>query len=599
MTLLQKTLALAALPIVLQLVLFLYLADLQRQAEIESDRAANARTISESVNSITHGLTYIMSTFKVSKLWHGTADLTLYDKWVELIKNECAKLTEAVKDDRDEASALTEVKGEIAKVLADADMMARAYDTPNQSEFHRHDWTKVHDRMADGVRSCVESTFLGMAAGKSQSLDSMVASQKEFRRRIRSVLMLGLGLNLFIAVALLTIYTRQIVNRLSVLSRNSVNLAREEPLQVQLQGSDEIANLDKVLHEVSNALKDSRARNFAVIDNALDVICSIDANFRFSAVNPASMKIFENEPNELLGSRLINLIYPEDVDATLTKMRNLIGSGGETNVENRIRTLNGRIKYMDWSVRWSDSENTFFCIARDVTALKDAERARQGILQMVSHDLKSPLSTIKNFLELLETETIDARTEKGKLLLQASERSADRMLRLINELLEMERVKNESGSMQYTKTTIAQIFESAVQSMQLLEQGSMPEIVVSPTEIELSCNEDRIVQEITNLLSNAVKFAPAGLVTLSAQVEERNVVILVKDNGRGIPAEFLESIFEPFKQVEESDAKLRGGSGLGLAISKEIVVAHGGTIRAESEPGKGSLFLVSLPLKPA
>jgi signal transduction histidine kinase len=138
--------------------------------------------------------------------------------------------------------------------------------------------------------------------------------------------------------------------------------------------------------------------------------------------------------------------------------------------------------------------------------------------------------------------------------------------------------------------------EDAVATMRPMAERSAIQIILTPLQVQLYLDPDRIVQALTNLISNAIKFSPyGGVVWMDGEVREEEVVIRVRDEGRGIPADKLDVIFERFQQADSSDSRQMGGSGLGLTISRGIVEEHGGCIRVESVPGDGATFYLTLP----
>jgi signal transduction histidine kinase len=186
--------------------------------------------------------------------------------------------------------------------------------------------------------------------------------------------------------------------------------------------------------------------------------------------------------------------------------------------------------------------------------------------------------------------------EQGRQMLAIADRSGNRMLTLINDLLDVERLEAGMLELDKSRLLLAQIFEQSLQTVANLAQGKGVKLNAPPTNITVFGDGDRLVQILVNLISNAVKFSPPNTtVTVAAQSSPGFVKISVYDEGRGIPAGQLQSIFDRFQQVQASDAKERQGSGLGLAICKALVGLHGGEISAQSELGKGSIFSFTIP----
>ncbi len=237
-----------------------------------------------------------------------------------------------------------------------------------------------------------------------------------------------------------------------------------------------------------------------------------------------------------------------------------------------------------------------FCVLHDISEQKQAARLRQEVVQMVSHDLRSPLLSIKGIIEMGQAGLIGQLNEQGHKMFAIADRSSNRMLSLINDLLDVERLEAGMLELDKNKVLLAQVFDQSLQTVANLAADKGIKLAARPTDILVVADADRLVQILVNLISNAIKFSAADTsISLSAHLQGSMVKISVKDQGRGIPPEQLETIFDRFQQVQASDSQGRSGSGLGLAICKALVGLHGGEISAESEPGKGSTFSFTIP----
>jgi signal transduction histidine kinase len=224
---------------------------------------------------------------------------------------------------------------------------------------------------------------------------------------------------------------------------------------------------------------------------------------------------------------------------------------------------------------------------------------KREFIAMVSHDLRTPLTSIQGFLSLLDAGVYGQISDSGMESLEIADSSISRLIKLVNDLLDAERL--ESGKMELNLGTcsILHLFESSADAVETFaDQQGVKLTVVAPSHEHDSvyADGDRLIQVLVNLLSNAIKFSASGTkVTLASIPVEDMIELQVIDEGRGIPAEFLDSVFERFKQVKKSDSKNRKGTGLGLAICKAIIEKHGGQIGVRSEEGKGSTFWFRIP----
>jgi len=228
--------------------------------------------------------------------------------------------------------------------------------------------------------------------------------------------------------------------------------------------------------------------------------------------------------------------------------------------------------------------------------LRETERAKQEFVSMVSHDLRSPLTSIKGLLGLLKRGTYGVLNEQGNSRVNGAEKSVLRLISLINDLLDVDKL--ESGKFELFKEPVDTdlLAEKAIDSVSSLSETSGIPIRNRVAKESIRVDGDRVVQVLVNLLSNAIKFSePGSEVLLEMNRKADSVEFAVVDHGRGIPEDKLASVFDRFRQLEKSDATTKGGSGLGLAICKALVEAHGGRIGVESKPGKGSRFYFNLP----
>jgi len=235
----------------------------------------------------------------------------------------------------------------------------------------------------------------------------------------------------------------------------------------------------------------------------------------------------------------------------------------------------------------------------DVSRYRRVERLKDEFVSVVSHELRTPLTSIRGALGLMAGGVTGPLSDKGQRMLDIAVANTDRLVRLINDILDIERM--ESG-----KTTLVRqawdapgLAAQAAAEMRAMAEEAGVGLSVAARDCWVFVDQDRIVQTLTNLLSNAVKFSsPGGTVWLTAEPDGDQVRFAVRDEGRGIPADKLDAVFGRFQQVDSSDARQKGGSGLGLAICRGIVQQHGGRIWVESALGRGSTFAFTLPRAP-
>jgi len=239
----------------------------------------------------------------------------------------------------------------------------------------------------------------------------------------------------------------------------------------------------------------------------------------------------------------------------------------------------------------------FVAIAQDITERRAVDRMKNEFISVVSHELRTPLTSIRGSLGLLAGGMLGNVADKAQRMLQIAISNTDRLVRLINDILDIERLESGKIALDRQAVDAANLLQQAVETMRGMGDKNNVQLDLEPTTGDVYGDPDRILQTLTNLISNAIKFSPAGgAVMVSATSDRTHMLFSVVDHGRGIPEDKIGAIFERFQQVDASDSREKGGTGLGLAICRTIVQQHGGRIWVKSELGKGSTFNFTVPL---
>jgi len=442
-------------------------------------------------------------------------------------------------------------------------------------------------------RPLQELTHLTAFDSKSASAPE---KQAEMRNSYRLLLLTCSIINLAVVLAIGVFFIADIFKRLNTILTNVERIQSDQILEARVPGKDEIAKLDESFHELSRIMNQTIYPYKTMLENAQDLICSIDRNGRLLDVSRASVSLLGYTPEELKGTWINDIIEPSNQKLFTEKLVDVANGNSELPFEIRMIGQDNSLVDVLWSLTWSAQDRTIFGVGHDITEMKSAERFQQDVIQMVSHDLKSPLTAISNFHELLESGMYGQLEDKYLEQVGVAKRSADRMLILVNDLLAVERMRSGSMQLERDEVSLSSIFEQAIESVIGLANEHRIHFNVVPTTVTAFIDERRMIQVLINLLSNAIKFAPENSeVTLAARQLKDFVEVSVTDQGRGIPQHLLGSIFDRFSQVQASDATKKGGSGLGLAICKALVEQHGGSISVISESGKGCTFSFRIP----
>jgi signal transduction histidine kinase len=235
---------------------------------------------------------------------------------------------------------------------------------------------------------------------------------------------------------------------------------------------------------------------------------------------------------------------------------------------------------------------------RDIRRLREIENLRSTFLSMLGHELQTPLSIIKGYTDTLARS--DGKWDRSTLRhgLEVIEEECDRLSRLVNRLLLASRIETGTVTLKKDEVQLPAVASKVVRRLKATAGNHTFELKFDPDFPVVYADTERVEEVITNLVDNAIKYSPlGGRVSITGAVDGDHVTITVEDDGVGIPQRDLERIFERFRRGDTSQVQKVRGVGLGLYICRSIVEAHGGRIRATSEPGKGSRFIFTLPLR--
>ncbi|MEK7353537.1 MAG: ATP-binding protein [Chloroflexota bacterium] len=368
---------------------------------------------------------------------------------------------------------------------------------------------------------------------------------------------------------------------------------------IPVRSNDEIGRLGRAFNEMSSALKNTmgiisheKSRLAAVMSGLTDGVVMTDAEGRIVLANPATERLFDFREKDVITRPLIEAVRDHEADEIL---KLCLRTGQPQSVQ--FETALSKRFLRAIAVPITEGELTgALLLFQDLTELRSLQTMRRELVGNISHELRTPLAGIKAMVETLRDGALDDKEAAADFLTRI-DGEVDRLTQMVSELTELSRIETGRAELKMAPTNLNLLIEGVVAQLKPLAERQQVSIVAelaSPLpSVIVDC--DRIRQTVINLVHNAIKFNhPGGKVTISARADKESVTVSVSDTGIGIAKDDLPHVFERFYKADK--ARTRGGSGLGLAIAKHTVQAHNGSIRAESEEGKGSTFSFRLPL---
>jgi PAS domain S-box-containing protein len=593
LSLAKKVLILVFLPLFFELSFLATLYVLLEQSEAERVRETHAREVVGQVNTL---LRLMLEAGTASVLSYMTSSQSYYKRYRDLserFSDEANKLGVLVHKNEHERGTYSRMAALNLDVMNQL-KMADEYFRRGENDLSMKLWLKLQTEMNDLF------TLADQLVEEQQTLQkAKVIAQSRYRDDVKALIVVVALLNIGLATVLALYVNRSTTRRLEGLLENTKRLASDKPLSPPLKGdNDEIAALDTAFRSMASALAEAIAKERAVLENAADVICTIDDEGRFTTANPATLKLWGYAPEDLLGGRLSFILPPDDSDSTLASVRSQVASKVGGTFEAPVKCKDGSLAQTLWTTQWSDRENALFCVVHDISERKRIENLKQEFVAMVSHELRTPLTSVQGFLSILSAGAYAELDKPGAESLQMAEQNVGRVINLVNDILDVEKLN--TGLLRFDMADIAlnKLISDGLNSvMALADQKDVDFVYSAPTDLIVRADGERITQVIINLLSNAIKFSPEGkMVVVVVSDRGAEVEVSVIDQGRGVPLAERAEVFERFHQVQAADGKSHRGTGLGLAICKALIEQHGGTIGVvDGRSGVGSQFWFRLP----
>ncbi|WP_199616949.1 cell wall metabolism sensor histidine kinase WalK [Paenibacillus alkalitolerans] len=432
--------------------------------------------------------------------------------------------------------------------------------------------------------------------------------------RIKQILFSGTVIALALTALLGIILSNMITAPIKDITRKAAAMAKGNfNQQVAVLTNDEIGQLGNAFNDMTNRLKEAlssieeeKDKLASILANMSDGVIAADERGHTIVMNRRAremLKLPDTEPAEgkdvytLLGLQrtgITNSTWQKEGGTIIVSLGD--GTAGEP--------LTVRATFSPFHRRDRGVTGTVLLL-HDVTEQEKLEASRKEFVANVSHELRTPLTTIKSYLEALDEGALD-EPSLAQRFVGVTRNETERMIRLVNDLLHLSRFDSSQTALHRERTDITAMLDEVTDRFSFQAQQRQMRLVVEAERgvPPVFADQDAVDQVLDNLVSNAIKYSPdGGEIMLSARLQKIGetvsagwVEISVKDRGIGIPKKDLERIFERFYRVDKARSRNMGGTGLGLSIALEIVKAHGGTIRIDSEAGEGTTVVFTLPV---
>jgi two-component system phosphate regulon sensor histidine kinase PhoR len=505
------------------------------------------------------------------------------------------------------------ISGRVTIVAGDGIVLGDSQEDPAGMENHS-DRPEIHQALTGTVGTSIRrsetlgrdmmyvavpveagSTIVG-AARVSLPLTDINRTIGHINRVIAAAAVIAAVIGIVAALQL----TRVIVNPVKKLTQASRKMAEGDLGQeIKLTSSDEVGDLARAFNRMSSRVKETmslvtaeRDKMAVILAHMGDAILAVDGEGRVTMVNSAAERILQLSRENAAGRTFIEVVRDYELDAML---QSCLKSGEE---QTDLVEIGARRQSLGVIVTPFKGEPGCLMLIQDLTEMRKLETARRDFVANLSHELRTPIASLKALTETLQAGAIDDPAVAGDFLGRMSA-EADRLAQMMEELGELSRIESGQVSLNKEPVDLPDLVARVLDRLraQAERAGLLLETRIAPGLPRVPADKSRLEQVLVNLVHNAVKFtAPGGRVSVTASSDADHITVSVADTGVGISADDLPRVFERFYKADR--ARAGGGTGLGLAIAKHIVEAHKGRIWVDSVEGRGSTFSFSLPLAP-
>ncbi|MBX9688143.1 MAG: PAS domain-containing sensor histidine kinase [Candidatus Obscuribacterales bacterium] len=383
----------------------------------------------------------------------------------------------------------------------------------------------------------------------------------------------------------------------------SLSLSRVSSLCNRISGAPAAGSeaegdlIDRML-SLESQVNELRMRERAIADYSDNVLLSFNSEFKIDSLSPNVLPFWGYQLHELLDCELSRLVFSEDFEAlkgALSKCRESEKSGS---LDCRIRKNDDSILDCKFYFEWSSRFQKFFAGCRDISDQKNLERLRQDFIAKLTHDMRSPLASVKLVLSAFSENTFGDLPEAAARVISRTQTGLSRVLDLIDEILESEKINSGQLELFLDELRLQPLCLKVIDEQRAVADERNIRLLPPENDLKVTADARLLLRVLSNLLSNAISFSPdRESISIEILSSGNYALIQVSDKGPGVPKELQQTIFQRFGvSTKKSNSQNRISSGLGLSICRDIVRAHGGTIGVKSNPHEGSRFWFTVPL---
>ncbi len=592
----KKGLLLIAVPLIFQIVCVITLATLHQQAEQYATNEARKKEMIIKLETMQRIFFDAMASVSM-RLMTKTAEFD--DRFEEDILNahNCIKglKKDIVNDDELDSDLLL-----LTKMLDRETAVIRKY-RDQYLDFGfviegQSGWRELRSNLQKTLIDIPEAARrLSEAIARKGEEDALRAAAA--RKGFQWLVFFAVVINILICILLTRFFGRDISDRIGVVLANFGRLLNRDHLIDPIGGKDEIGELDRSFHLMADKLLEAARKERAMIDNAADAICILDKELTFNEVGDGAKRVLGCKPEHLKSTALLSIVETNDRKRLQEFFQRLKEPDSPIQShECRATISDGSLKWVEVSACWVPSEQRYFCVLHDIADRKRLEQAKLDFTNMMSHDLRTPLTSLLTVTDLLQSGVLGTLNEKGNRTIVTAQSSLWRLVSMVNELLDVEKISN-CLALNLRDVSLWDLASDSIGNVAIYAESCQVTIeLTGDCFVKLSCDPNYISRTIQNLLSNAIKYSPSGsAVHVDVNRDGQGAIVRVSDKGPGVPPEHRETIFDRFGQIDLPEYQRKNSTGLGLAFCKQAVEAHGGTIGVESPAGEGSTFWFSLP----